>query len=251
MRELVIRDGPDVHVAPPKCPPTSGNAWVRWFLQKVLPIPEAPFRWGGDTYLLNMAPIFGTIAAIEEPLGLYRVHGANNTLKPIERFASEYETRFEECCRSLSMFLKEMGIDVAPDQWPRNSWYHRILRSIRDIELVVAEGKGFVLIDGGAWQAGQRLAGRRCFPFVERDGQYWGLPRDDAHAIAELERLRQEGASYLVIAWTAFWYFEHYPAFTGSLDGNARRVIENDRLILFDLATEPRSELGMAEPDCT
>jgi hypothetical protein len=41
-----------------------------------------------------------------------------------------------------------------------------------------------------------------------------------------------------VIAWTAFWYFEHYPAFTGSLDGSARRVIENDRLIVLDLAVD-------------
>jgi glycosyltransferase involved in cell wall biosynthesis len=238
LREPVIRDGPDVHVAPPKSSPTSGNAWARWFLQKVLPIPEAPFRWGGDTYLLNMAPIFGTIAAIQEPLGLYRVHGANNTLKPIERFASEYEARFEECCRSLSVFLKEMGIDVSPDAWPRNSWYHRILRSVRDVERVVPEGKCFVLIDGGAWQAGQTLAGRPCLPFLERGGRYWGLPRDDAHAIAELQRLRQAGACFLVIASPAFWFFEHYRAFTGFLDGSARRVITNDRLVVFDLTAD-------------
>ena len=40
----------------------------------------------------------------------------------------------------------------------------------------------------------------------------------------------------LGIAWAAFWFFEHYPAFTGFLEGSARREIENDRLIIFNLA---------------
>jgi glycosyltransferase involved in cell wall biosynthesis len=238
LRDLVIRDGPDVHVAPPKSPPTSGNAWSRSFLEKVLPIPEAPFRWGGDTYLLNMAPVFGTIAAIQEPLGLYRVHGANNCQKPIEIYASEYMVRFEECCRSLSAFLKEMGVEVAPDEWPRNSWYHRLLRSIGDVERIIPEGQSFVLIDGCTWGLGQSLAGRRCFAFVEREGRYWGAPRDDAHAIAELERLRRQGASFLVVAWTAFWYFEHFPRFAAFLASRAMRVLENDRLVVFDLPPE-------------
>jgi hypothetical protein len=243
LRDLVIRDGPEVHAAPPKSAPTSGNAWARSFLEKVLPIPEAPFRWGADMYLLYMAPVFGTIAAVQEPLGLYRIHGANDTLKPIERYANEHVERYEECCRSLCAVLTEMGVDVLPDEWLRSSWYHRVLRSIDEIERVVPEDKSFVLIDGGAWQAGRTLAGRRCFPFVEHDGQYWGAPRDDAHATAELQRLREQGASFLVVAWTSFWYFEHFPAFLEFVSKSFDCTLRNERIVVFDVQRAEVSEV--------
>jgi hypothetical protein len=41
-------------------------------------------------------------------------------------------------------------------------------------------------------------------PLVEREGQYWGSPADDAAAIEELERLRRAGAGFAAFAWPAF-----------------------------------------------
>lgn len=56
--------------------PTSGNVYSREFLEKILPIPEA--EWDhGDAYINNSAPFYGSIGALQRPLGFYRVHGGS------------------------------------------------------------------------------------------------------------------------------------------------------------------------------
>lgn len=46
------------------------------------------------------------------------------------------------------------------------------------------------------------------------DGRYLGHhPRDSDEAIAGLERLRRDGAEFLVIPSTAYWWLDHYRAF--------------------------------------
>ena len=59
-------------------PPTSGNAFSRWYLEKILPMPEEPYRQGADGGYLNLlAPLYGPVRSLDEELGLYRHHGAN------------------------------------------------------------------------------------------------------------------------------------------------------------------------------
>lgn len=57
---------------------TSGNAFARATLAEIMPVPEERFRISADGYLVTVAPFCGTVVAIEEPLGAYAVHGANN-----------------------------------------------------------------------------------------------------------------------------------------------------------------------------
>jgi glycosyltransferase involved in cell wall biosynthesis len=59
-------------------PPTSGNAFGRACLAEILPMPEAPFRVCADAYLIMLSPLFGEVASIDEILGAYRIHDANN-----------------------------------------------------------------------------------------------------------------------------------------------------------------------------
>ena len=58
--------------------PTSGNAFPSWVLREILPMDEGRWRISADGYLVNLAPFFGDVGAIDEVLGLYRVHGKNN-----------------------------------------------------------------------------------------------------------------------------------------------------------------------------
>ena len=59
-------------------PPTSGNVFAAGCLGKILPMPEDEFRICADLYLcLKIAPL-GEMRAANEPLGIYRIHGANN-----------------------------------------------------------------------------------------------------------------------------------------------------------------------------
>ena len=59
-------------------PPTSGNAFSRWYLEKILPMPEEPYRQGADGGYLNLlAPLYGDIRSVDQELGMYRHHGDN------------------------------------------------------------------------------------------------------------------------------------------------------------------------------
>jgi hypothetical protein len=56
---------------------TSGNAFARSALERILPVPEEDFRISADGYLVTLAPFHGPVGTIDEPLGAYRQHGGN------------------------------------------------------------------------------------------------------------------------------------------------------------------------------
>jgi glycosyltransferase involved in cell wall biosynthesis len=58
-------------------PPTSGNVFSRDCLAAILPMDAEKYRISADLYLNSHAPFLGEIAAIDEPLARYRLHGAN------------------------------------------------------------------------------------------------------------------------------------------------------------------------------
>lgn len=116
------------------------------------------------------------------------------------------------------------------------TWYelHQHYLTTQDIAALIPQGETFILVDED--QLGSMVtAGRRAIPFLERDGQYWGAPPDNETAIRELERLRQAGASFIVFAWPAFWWLDHYAGLHRHLRSRFRCVLENDRLVMFDL----------------
>ena len=82
------------------------------------------------------------------------------------------------------------------------------------------------------------MSGRKRIPFLERNGQYWGNPRDDENAIEELERLREAGAQFIVFAWSTFWWLEYYAGLRQCLRTRFPCVLENDSLVMFDLRRE-------------
>jgi hypothetical protein len=76
---------------------------------------------------------------------------------------------------------------------------------------------------------------RPAIPFLERDGQYWGPPADSATAIREFERLRRTGAGFIAFTWTAFWWLDYYAGFHAHLRDKYACLLENERLVVFDL----------------
>lgn len=56
----------------------SGNAYPRWVLSRVMPIPTDVYPTiGADMYLLNVTPLFGPVVSLDVVGGYYRVHGDN------------------------------------------------------------------------------------------------------------------------------------------------------------------------------
>jgi FkbM family methyltransferase len=108
-------------------------------------------------------------------------------------------------------------------------------RATAEIVAIVPPDTAFVLVDSGLWWEGGEFGGRRRRFAVERDGEDWGLPADTATALSELDRRREEGARHLVFAWEAFWWFEEYPGLLDALRKRLPCVLENRRLVVFEL----------------
>jgi hypothetical protein len=114
-------------------------------------------------------------------------------------------------------------------------WMNDLLEIPRDIAALVPAGESFILVDEDRL-GGEAAEGRLAIPFLERDGRYWGAPPDDETAIRELERLRRRsGASLMVFAWPAFWWLDHYAGLREHLRSKFCCVLENERLVAFDL----------------
>jgi hypothetical protein len=104
-----------------------------------------------------------------------------------------------------------------------------------ELASLVPHDEPLILVDLQQWEGSDALTGLRHFPFLERDGLYWGNPVDDDTAIRDLERLRRAGAAAIAFTWHAFWWFDHYRRFYQYVRTNFRPVLENEHLVAFDL----------------
>jgi glycosyltransferase involved in cell wall biosynthesis len=107
-------------------------------------------------------------------------------------------------------------------------------RAAAEIRRSTASGDVVLLADD-CWFGHEPLIGRRTLPFLEKDGQFFGVPAGDRVAIEELERMRGVGATYMAFAWPALWWLDHYTDFHRHLRSRYRAAIENKRLVVFDL----------------
>lgn len=58
------------------CPPTSGNIYARWYLEKLFPLDEKSSGYL-DGPLNTVAPLYGEVLTLHEPLCYYRMHDSN------------------------------------------------------------------------------------------------------------------------------------------------------------------------------
>lgn len=113
-------------------------------------------------------------------------------------------------------------------------WQDTVRQTTKEIARVVPNGATLVVVDQD--ELGQLSLGDRCtIPFLERHGQYWGPPKDDARGIFEVERLREGGADWMVFAWPAFWWLEHYAELRRYLESSFNCPLNNTRVVVFDL----------------
>ncbi len=233
--DQAIKYGPNYCGGPPYSPPTSGISWSRSFLEQIFPIPEEEYKTCTDQYLLVLAPVYGQLRSLSEPQGFYRIHGDNYSLIPFFQYVQENIERFEQNCLLLSRHLDRKGVSIDPATWPRDSWYHKIRDSIEEIVTIVPPTASFLLVDDNNWGTGDEVAGRQRILFIERDGQYWGPPVDDASAIEEIERQHKAGVNFIFFAWPAFWWLDHYTEMHQYLKSNYAYVVKNERLAGFSL----------------
>ena len=104
-----------------------------------------------------------------------------------------------------------------------------------ELAALIPPGGRVILVDQEDISGGLALDDRSWWPFLERDGQYWGPPADDSAAIRELQRLRDVGADFIVFARYGFWCLEYYTRFADYLREHGQRLIANERFVVFRL----------------
>jgi hypothetical protein len=111
----------------------------------------------------------------------------------------------------------------------------------KKLNSLVPAGATVIVVDEEQLRHG--LTGLKTLPFLERSGVYWGPPPHDASAIAELERMKSEGATMIAFVWPCFWWLETYAVFHQYLRSHFRCAVADDHVLIFDL-TRPvdRSE---------
>ena len=193
LRDVVLHKGADGYT----WPPTSGNAWARRYLEKALPIPEREFNTCPDLYLATLAPLYGTVKAIPQAQGFWRYHPVNASFS--DRFADNLQDglrRAQMALVTLERHARDLGLEVDPEELRFNSRWHQMKLALDRIKRAVPSGASIILADQDHWKARKHLVEFPRFHFLEKHGEFWGLPADDLAAIDELERLREKGRAF-------------------------------------------------------
>jgi glycosyltransferase involved in cell wall biosynthesis len=226
-------------------PPTSGNAWSRWFLGQCLPMPETEYRISADFYLVQISSAFGSIRTSPRPLGALRLHRSNSySTLPLEEKNRNDQIRYEDMCRRLGECLETLDLAVDPRGWTeRSGWYKRMMRldqSLSRVRKLIPAGETFALADDGVWlRDGPTtvFADRTTIPFFPSVRRGDDLPGDVA-AIRELEALRNRGIRFIVFAWPGTRWLRERPGLHDYLRTTARAVHQPEPTV-FDLHSVP------------
>jgi len=123
--------------------------------------------------------------------------------------------------------------------------WHRFYAATQEITEIVPTEAAFILPGEAISEASALVAPRRCIPFLEKSGKYWGKPADDAAAIREVERLRETGASFIVFVSSTFWWLEYYAGLREYLRKRFPCVRENAQIVVFDLRKAAKVSIGL------
>jgi hypothetical protein len=135
--------------------PTSGNAFRRQSLGRILPIPERDYpRCGADWHLIHLSTLLGPVASLEQVGAAYRVHGRNNYEPPGQRLdlshVRETIAYAGAATQGLERLADELGLRRPPQILSVSDLGNRLL-SLRlepDLHPRPADSVGGLLADG-------------------------------------------------------------------------------------------------------
>ena len=184
--------------------------------------------------LLTITGTAGSLAMLGE-----RADAAAFLLKSSAAEDEDFRQWLAERLLHLSMRRSEMTSQLVSDLNLSPTDKQQI--AAEEIAGLVPEGNSFIMLDENDFGP-DMVPDRKSLPFLEQGGQYWGPPADDEIAIRELERMRQDGAGFVIILWPAFWWFDFYHGLRDHLYAGFRCVLSNSRLIAFDLREPSKTD---------
>lgn len=121
LRDLLLARGPGAYVSPPN----SGNAWSRAFLDRVFPVPEEPRTIGGETYLMDTAPLFGTSVTLPSRGAAYRRHACNTSAAIADMNTSNIQIvmrHWQARVAWLARIATSVGHAPQTEAWMSTNW---------------------------------------------------------------------------------------------------------------------------------
>lgn len=119
---------------------TSGNAWARWFLEQVMPLPEyADNRIFADGVLNPLAAVYGPIVTLEEPIADYRIHGHNSGPISKEFSVLSLSTSLRRKRSNYEFIAKRaesLGLEISLEDWYRGRTYWKDTLKVYAISLI-------------------------------------------------------------------------------------------------------------------
>jgi len=147
-------------------------------------------------------------------------------------------------------FEEKWGVSWEPPGRREDPEYAALARRVKAaVREHVPEGSTLLVVSRGD-EALVGLNGRKAWHFPQlEDGTYAGRhPADDAEAIAELERLRERGAQYLVLPATSLWWLDHYAGFRRHLDRYQRSSDDPGTAVIYRLASPAGASAELRSP---
>jgi glycosyltransferase involved in cell wall biosynthesis len=102
-------------------PPTSGNAYSRDVLERIMPIPERTFARKSDTYEIIMSALYGEVRTIREPCAAWRRHNNNMSKHDVNTLSTDTR-RDIAAVELMNSLLRERGSSDPPRvaAWPQH-----------------------------------------------------------------------------------------------------------------------------------
>jgi glycosyltransferase involved in cell wall biosynthesis len=123
----------------------------------------------------------------------------------------------------------------------RHQAYRRTIGAVRErVQALTDRGATLLVISRGDDEL-LDIPDRTAWHFPRDDEGRWAghYPADGPSAIADLEDQRRQGARYLVLPETAFWWTDHYAEFGAYLNASCELLHRGDHLVIYDLSRRP------------
>src|SRR5262245_30977081 len=136
---------------------------------------------------------------------------------------------------TLLVVLRQAGqpeLLLTPPRRPRPQQQREWQQVRAALVKLIPPDEPFVLVDED--QLRVSLPHRQAYPFLGKEGAYWGPPADAPQAIAELKYLQANGAKRIVFIPATRWWLEHYAAFRAYLEANWVQAAGTEPLIVFE-----------------
>jgi glycosyltransferase involved in cell wall biosynthesis len=229
--------------------------------------PVIATGWSGNMDFMNVCnsyPVRYELVEIEKNVGPYRAgelwaepskeHAAELMVRVFAN-RDEGQTRGQAAKREIesnyseekiaSLVQHRLNIIRNRERFPQirrelrafHSRYRGLIAGIRQVAEDVLPPDAVVIVISKGDDELLRLGSRRGLHFPQNaGGLYAGYhPADSDAAIAHLEQLRAEGANYLLLPGTAFWWLDFYKEFAAYLESYFEMIHRDPRSIIYKL----------------